>query len=156
MAVISEPRSMIRFTVAGRPVPQGSMTARVTNYGTPYLKANNREALGLWRHAINDECRNALAGQVPFAGPVEVTLVFYIPRPKGDYTGKGALKKGAPLRPTARNGDLDKYIRAALDAMTGVAFLDDSQVVTIEASKHFTTEHIPQGVAVTIFGEELS
>jgi Holliday junction resolvase RusA-like endonuclease len=41
-------------------------------------------------------------------------------------------RHGYPKRP-----DLDKLVRAVLDALTGVCYLDDSQVTRIEAEKNF-------------------
>lgn len=43
--------------------------------------------------------------------------------------------------------DLDKLIRAVLDALTGVLFVDDSQVVHIDAQKTFSDD---EGVIISI------
>ena len=43
--------------------------------------------------------------------------------------------------------DLDKLIRAVLDGLTGVAYVDDSQVILIQATK---TYGINEGVWVTV------
>ena len=34
--------------------------------------------------------------------------------------------------------DLDKLVRSVMDALTGYAFVDDSQVIEVEASKRFS------------------
>ena len=42
------------------------------------------------------------------------------------------------MEPTsARLGDIDKLSRAVLDALTGVAYLDDRQVIQLEARKAY-------------------
>jgi hypothetical protein len=51
------------------------------------------------------------------------------------YTSKGILKATAPVSP--RRPDLDKACRAALDAMTGVVYVDDSQVAILSACKEY-------------------
>jgi Holliday junction resolvase RusA-like endonuclease len=79
-------------------------------------------ALAVWRSTIAWSAKQA--GAIPVADPIQMTLVFIMPRPK---TVKREFPSVAP--------DLDKLIRAALDALTGVAYLDDGQVVEIHAHK---------------------
>ena len=63
---------------------------------------------------------------------------FHFRRPKSHLTSKGALTKAAPLFPTGRQiGDTDKLIRSVCDALTGITWYDDSQVVDITAKKRF-------------------
>ena len=63
---------------------------------------------------------------------------FHFRRPKSHLTSKGALTKAAPLFPTGRQiGDTDKLIRSVCDALTGIVWYDDSQVVDITAKKRF-------------------
>lgn len=72
-------------------------------------------------------------------GPVALDVIFYLPRPKSHYgTGKNAnkLKNSAPTYVTT-NPDIDKILRSALDSLTGIAFRDDSQVVSITARKTY-------------------
>jgi crossover junction endodeoxyribonuclease RusA len=65
---------------------------------------------------------------------------FLFLRPKSHFTSKGALTKAAPLFPTGRQiGDTDKLIRSVCDALTGITWYDDSQVVDITAKKRFAS-----------------
>lgn len=66
----------------------------------------------------------------PLLGPLRVDCFFYFAHRKGDYgSGKnaGVLKASAPLwKDTGKDRDnCDKFV---LDAITGVFFLNDSQV----------------------------
>ena len=64
-----------------------------------------------------------------FDGPVRCRLKFLLPRPKTVVR----------QRPTGRfDGDIDKHVRSVLDALTGIAYKDDSQVVEVSASKYYT------------------
>jgi Holliday junction resolvase RusA-like endonuclease len=45
-------------------------------------------------------------------------------------------------------GDGDKLMRAALDALTGVVYKDDSQVARWSGSKTYSTE--PEGVWISV------
>ena len=56
------------FTVRGIPVTQGSMRPAVSKYGTPYAVQDHRSNLIAWRHAVNDEVRDAFAGHVALEG----------------------------------------------------------------------------------------
>jgi len=110
-------RGVISFRVDGVPVPQGSM--RVFN---GHVVHNKGAELAVWRSAIAIEARRA--GLTPEPGAVRLDLLFVMPKPK---TVKRDFPTVAP--------DLDKLIRAALDAMTAVAYIDDGQVTDISATK---------------------
>jgi Holliday junction resolvase RusA-like endonuclease len=61
------------------------------------------------------------------------------PRPKGHYKGGKygtALKANAPPFPTVRP-DATKLIRPAEDALKGILWRDDSQIVTQAATKRY-------------------
>ena len=51
------------------------------------------------------------------------------------------------LRFPTRKPDIDNVLKAVADALNGVAYHDDSQVVMIEAQKLFSSE---EGVRVTV------
>ena len=72
-------------------------------------------------------------------GPVRVDLKFLIPRPKT------VVRK----YPVGRyDGDIDKLMRGILDAMTGVVYKDDSQVIRSILEQDYT-DGMP-GVWITI------
>lgn len=105
------------FFVKGRPIPQGSLKFI---QGRPiHARATD---LAVWRA---DVARNAeLSGFKPVTNPVSVTITFNLLKPK-------STKRITPhVKP-----DLDKLIRAVLDGLTGVAYVDDSQVILIKARK---------------------
>jgi len=80
----------------------------------------------------------------PLEGPISVSMVFSMPRPKSHYrTGKYShlLKKDVPSRHTSKP-DIDNLIKFYLDAMTGSYWRDDAYVCTIEAMKIYSEEGI--------------
>lgn len=81
-------------------------------------------ALAVWRSTIGWEA--TLAGAKPHSEPVKMTIVFTMPRPR-------TVKRPFPSVPP----DLDKLIRGCLDALTGIAYVDDGQVIEILASKRY-------------------
>ena len=128
---------MYLFSVEMRPVPQGSMTAsynRVT--GISHVHHVQGSALALWRAAIREEARKA--GVQKSYAPIIVTIDFGMTRPKahmqlrgGKYVPKQKYADAIP----ALMPDIDKLARAVLDALTGVAYNDDAQVVGLHCTK---------------------
>ena len=86
---------------------------------------------------------------------VEVVIEFYFKRPASHYNSAGELKNGTYTTPAPKwvikKPDIDKVTRAVLDALTGFAYDDDSQVVVLKALKlyaetdstYITIEDIP-------------
>ena len=111
---------MISFSVEGTPIQQGSM-----KFIRPGVMIHSRaEDLALWRNNIAHAAQSA--GCQPIADPISIVMKFRVKRPK---SVKRAYPTVAP--------DLDKYVRAVNDGLTGVAFIDDSQVIKIVASKEY-------------------
>ena len=110
---------MINFFVDGLPVTQGSM--KVINGRAIHHKGSE---LAAWRSAVALTARQH--GARPTLDPIYIHLKFYLPKPR-------TVKR---LYPTAKN-DLDKLIRAVLDGLTSIAYVDDGQVVSIVAEKAY-------------------
>jgi len=136
---------MIEIRVHGIPAPQGSKR----HVGNGRMIEMSR-AVGPWREAIRAETQRVMeAGAEQVTGAAYVKLLFRMPRPKGHY-GKRGLLPSAPLSP-AGAPDLDKLIRAALDAITaGGAIRDDAQIVAIAASKHYAAALAHPGLELCV------
>ena len=79
-----------------------------------------------------------------------LSVVFRFKRPAA-HIGKKGLKPSAPQHCTsAQKGDIDKLQRSLLDALTGVLYDDDRQVVSITAHKRYTVADEPQGALITL------
>jgi Holliday junction resolvase RusA-like endonuclease len=71
-------------------------------------------------------------------GPLRVTCKFFMPRPKSHYgTGgnAGKLKASAPVYPLGKRNDIDNLVKFVFDCLNGLAWKDDSQVITSASSK---------------------
>lgn len=67
----------------------------------------------------------------PLKGPVSLRCEFVLPRPKCHFgSGKNArvLKSSSPIFPINKP-DVTKLVRCAEDALRGIVWVDDSQVV---------------------------
>jgi putative crossover junction endodeoxyribonuclease len=143
----------IVFFAEGVPAPQGSKT----HVGGGRLIESSRQ-VGPWRDAVRRAAVEAMASRPPIDGPVYLVQVFALPRPKSHYgTGRnsGRVKRGAPSRPPVRP-DLDKLARAVGDALTGVCYHDDAQVVNLCAAKYYVAPSgrlSAPGVEIRVHGE---
>lgn len=142
---VSPPEPLVRFFVAGVPVPKGSMRAFRLPSSARIVMTHANARTKPWQSAVAvaaAEARAAREGLTmhgELAGPLIVRLVFNMPRPRSHYgSGKNAatVKKGAPVRPSGKP-DIDKLARLVLDACTSVLWRDDCQVVDLRASKQW-------------------
>jgi crossover junction endodeoxyribonuclease RusA len=124
------------FTVWGIAAPQGSK--RHVGKGV-MLESSDR--VRPWRQDVRFAALEERPPNWDMAIPMRLDLVFWFPRPASHYgikNGISYLKANAPIEPvSARIGDIDKLQRAVFDALTGVAYLDDRQVVEVEARKAY-------------------
>ncbi len=112
--------------VIGEPVPQGSMRALTNKSGRAYMIHSNKD-LKPWRDKIVDELKMECWGQEPLDGAIEAHFAFVLPRGK-------TVKRDRPYA----KPDLDKLVRAALDAITASGAIgDDAQVCVLHASKYY-------------------
>lgn len=120
----------LTFTVVGIPQAQGSARAFMPKGGRfPVVTSSNPKLRG-WRHLVADAAGRAVAdaGVAVMDGPVRVVAEFYLPRPKS---------LGKKPAPHVKSPDLDKLQRSVGDAMSGVVFRDDSQIVGWKVSKFY-------------------
>lgn len=117
----------VKFTVVGVARPKGSAKAFLPKGWTrPIITSDNKSLKG-WEDSVRAALQQHVPGQF-FQGPVLVKVLFELPRPK-------SLKKGESVH--VKRPDLDKLVRGSLDAMKGVLWNDDSQVIDIHASKRY-------------------
>lgn len=140
---MTEPRT-VAIWVPGNPATQGSTRAFVVGGRARVVHDNSKTRP--WRNVIAGEVRRALDGRYALTGPVLMTAEFIIPRPPSHWRKDGTPRKGAREFPRL---DVDKLGRALLDALTGVAYQDDSQVTQLMVTKAY------QDVKATAAGVQL-
>jgi len=117
---------MVAFEVFGVPIPKGSTRAFMRKgMKYPVVTADNTKTKP-WAQEIT---QTALALKPPtlWTGPVYLRAIFQLPKPK-------SLPKRRFNYPT-RKPDLDKLLRTVKDALKGVFYVDDAQVVQTETTK---------------------
>ena len=132
------------FTVIGR--PQGKQRHR-TGKGRMYTPSQTLA----YQKRIAQAFRVKFKGQ-PHAGPVKLEVVAHLPRPKSHYgTGRNAqkLKPSAPLWPLLKP-DFDNIEKIVADALNGIAFLDDKQIVDSHCLKVYEIHGSVPNLRVTV------
>lgn len=103
----------LKFEVLVDPVP---LARPRFAHGRVYLPQRSRE----YRKILQRAARIAMCGQEPMIGDLFCRLFFY-----------------RKFKPTTRNfGDADNHVKATLDALNGICYVDDSQIISGSYSKH--------------------
>ena len=135
---------MIYFEVPGN--PQGKARAR-TGKGFSYTP----EKTVLYENLIK-QCFMALENKQTFFDkePLEMYITAYFPIPKS--TSKKDLEriKKKELFPT-KKPDADNIAKVICDALNGIAYNDDTQIVKLEIRKQYTTEEPKVVVSIGLF-----
>ncbi len=126
---------MIRFTVPGRPQPQGSMRAFKHKHSGAVVTMSDNKKLKPWRATVKlaaveaaITCGMRADEMIADHKQVFVGLDFYFAPPKKMPKGR----EGMTTKP-----DIDKLVRASLDSLTGILYKDDSQVTEMTTTKRY-------------------
>ena len=141
----------ISFFVAGVPKPAGSKRG----FFIPKLKRviitdanpNSKD----WKIDVKHAAQEAYSGTLHTV-PLSVTFRFQVQRPKSHFgSGKNSchLKLSSPKYPSSKP-DLLKLARGVEDAMTGIIYQDDSQIVSERIFKRYASA---PGVTIEISEE---
>ena len=107
----------IKITAPIEPVPFPRPSSNGKRRFNPPRYTEFKNQLGIF-------AKQAMKGQAPFSGDISIVCEFWKKRPKNPASVK--------------YGDLDNLIKAVLDALQGICFVNDSQVIQIfYASKNY-------------------
>lgn len=97
-----------------------------------YIPKESRD----WKAIVRDRALYAMDGRKPFVVPVVIKLLFRLPvRPSWPEWKRRAALEGK-IEPSSKP-DLDNLEKPAKDALKGVVWADDAQVVKVEKSKAY-------------------
>jgi len=117
------PRMIVSFLVQGEPLPKQSYrAAKGGGYTEPRIKA--------WQNTVAVYAKEAMQGRKPEKGDIAMQVVF--------------------VRSTHRKADLDNLNKAVADALRGIVYEDDCQIVTLHLVKH-VMEKSKAGVLISVF-----
>jgi Holliday junction resolvase RusA-like endonuclease len=128
---------MVTFFTPGTPAPQGSKSGFIR--GGRVVLVESSKKVKPWREAVSRVAREHCTEIID--GPVTVNIEFMLPRPK-------SLPKR--VKQHVKKPDTDKLIRSTLDALSGIAYVDDNRVNAIHAVKHYCHPDATPGATITI------
>ena len=119
----------IKFIVEGIPIGKGR--PRVTRNGTyTPKKTKDYEKLVQW------SCKNKYKGD-PLKAPIRIDIRLYMYIPKNTSKVRLKRKLAGEILPT-KKPDWDNMAKAITDALNGIAYEDDNQVVEAHVYKYFS------------------
>jgi Holliday junction resolvase RusA-like endonuclease len=125
----------VEILIFGEPV--GKARARVVRCGRS-IHAFTPERTARYESMVRLAAVAEMQGQQPFSGPVAVTIraAFGVPASWSKKKRGAALENPRAILP-AKRPDLDNVVKSVCDAMNGVVFRDDAQIVELVATKHY-------------------
>ena len=138
------------FIVLGRPAPQGSK--RHVGNG---IMVESSKHVRPWRKKIKSTAKSLLPVGWHAILPVHLETEFLFARPKTHFNSKGELKDSsystpAPIHCTSVVGDIEKLVRSVADALTGVVYEDDSQIISLNSLRRYARTHESESVIIRI------
>ena len=134
---------MITLSIPGEPVAKGRPRVMKSGIAFTPKKTLNYETLIKELYIIENRKQPMLTGELK----ARIDAFFTIPKATPKKTRLKMLNR--ETRPTKRP-DLDNVAKAVLDALNGLAYQDDSQIVSLTINKFYS--EVP---GVEIFIEEV-
>ena len=129
----------MEIVIYGEPVPQGrpkfaSFGGHVHAYD-PAKSKNYKQLVRFWV----TQYLKKLEGFTPYENALCVDLTFYMGIPSSWSKQKRIQASQGQIRPTSKKlGDLDNMVKCVTDAISGLVYVDDSQIVNLGASKYYS------------------
>jgi Holliday junction resolvase RusA-like endonuclease len=126
----------IHFQVEGD--PKGKGRPRFSRVGS-FTKVYTDKQTLTYEALIATFAKQAMGGTEPLKTPVSVFLYVRLPIPQSyPKKRKEACLNGSEM--PCKKPDIDNIAKTYLDAMNGVIFVDDTQVIDLHVKKVYATE----------------
>lgn len=137
----------VTFKVPGRPIGKGRPRVNKNGHVWTPDRTTNYENAVQWAYWDKYRKRTFEKGKA-----LVISIVLYYVRPKAMTKAKRLMAQRGILRPIVKP-DVDNVAKAILDALNGVAFADDRQIVQLTCEKWYdATEENTGFASVTIKG----
>lgn len=126
---------MVHLVVPGEPIAQGRPRFSAKNgIARAYDPRKSRE----YKDYVRTMAKS-IGIQSPLTGPLYMTVNVYRSIPRSWTLKKQTQADIGAIKPTLKP-DVDNYVKGIKDALNGVVYVDDAQVVVLEISKHYSFE----------------
>ena len=123
---------MIVIDLPGLPIAKGRPRFGKGRVWTPKRTSAFEKSLG-W------EAKAAMKGKAPLQGSLAVSVDAYFPVPQSWSKRDRAAALIGEIRPKGRP-DSDNLLKTAGDALNGIVWLDDAQIVDADVHKYYSVK----------------
>lgn len=138
---------MIRFHIPG--TPQGKGRARAFKMRNGAIGHYTPDKTRTYEGMIRTQAMAVMGGKSPVESPIALTLTIVMPIPNSWPAWKRELAVAGRLVPTTKP-DADNIEKAVKDALNGVVYRDDAQVVAADKIKCYEDGELTVGVHVGV------
>jgi Holliday junction resolvase RusA-like endonuclease len=139
----------IEFNVPAVPVAQPRARATAINGMARMYEAKKSHPIHEFKATCRMACDSAFR-KAPLTGPLHVMLEFLFPRPAAkQWKSRAMVREWKTTKP-----DVDNLAKAVFDALNGIMWADDSQIVTCSVGKMIASGDEQPGVKVTVIDLE--
>jgi len=125
-------KQTVSFTIHGNPAPKGSFTRMPNGAMLPAGTTASRKKASDWRNDCKNAALLAMGEQPPSPCAVRLLVEFSL-----SYPVSSVRKYQMGWLPAIKQPDVDKLLRGLFDALTGIVWVDDSQVVYVMVNKNY-------------------
>ena len=137
----------VSFKVSGKPATAGSKRAFHHRHTGRIVVVDDCKGGKPWRKLVQAQATTKC--RCPMTGPLRLEVTFVMPRPLSHRKKDGSIATGAPATHTVKP-DATKLLRAIEDALTGIAWVDDAQIVVQYVMKRYAEPGEASGALVSI------
>ena len=125
---------VVKFSVEGVPVGKGRPKfARRGNFVQAYTPTKTKT----YEQQVADAARVAMGAKLRTMEPVQLNMDIFVPIPKSWSKIKRARALNGVEYPTTKP-DIDNVAKAVFDAMNGIVFQDDKQIINHCITKRYS------------------
>lgn len=123
---------MIRLVIPGKPL--GKQRPRVLRNGITYTPKGTVNYETYIKQIFATEYKQ----YKPKEGPLKMKITAYFPIPESVSNIKKTDMERGNIRPT-KKPDIDNIVKIIADALNGLAYLDDKQIVSCTVEKYYSS-----------------